>query len=209
MANQFNISQLFKDVFAVSGVAYNPKFEDESEPLNASYNLTLSDKDSNLPHSTSFMGTPIVFSWQMDGGEYLTYDNHGNVVKKQLDNFRMPAATLCSFSRAKIIRTTKVSGSRGTVKEMYGFDDWRIKIRGIMIDESNHPQAASPFDQRDRLLQFENLTDAVSVTGDIFESLRIASIVIEDIKFRQLQGKPRMIPFEMSCISDEPLELLL
>lgn len=209
MANQFNISQLFKEVFNVSGVAYNPSFEDSTEPINANYNLQLDDKDANLPHSASFMGTPILFPWQLDGGEYFTYNNYGEVERKEMDNFRMPAATLCSFSRAKIVRTTKVSGARGTVKEMYGFDDWRIRIQGIMIDESNHPQAISPFDQKERLLQFENLTDAISVTGEIFESLRIASIVIQDIKFRQLQGKPRMIPFEMSCVSDEPLELLL
>lgn len=207
MANEFNISQLLFQAFGSAGVLYSPSFDGEQVP-GINYDLEMATAD-DLPSTPSSLGTPIVFPWSLKGGNYLTYNSKGEIIEKTLGDFRMPAATLCVFTRAKIMRTTAVSGGRGTVKEMYGFDDWSITVKGVMVPESNHPQATDVFEMRNKLLEFENLTDAIEVSGDLFEAIGVSHLVINRINIPQLQGKPRMIPFEMNCISDQPIELLL
>lgn len=207
MGNNFNISQILFQAFGSAGVLYNPSFE-EGEVPELNYDLEIAT-DEDLPSTPSSLGRPIVFPWSLKGGQYMTYNDKGEVIQKTIEDFRMPAASLCVFTRAKIMRTTPVSGGRGTVKEMYGFDDWSITVKGVMVNESNHPQAKDVFAMRDKLLQFENLTDAIGVSGDLFEAIGVSHVVINRINIPQLQGKPRMIPFEMNCISDQPIELLL
>jgi hypothetical protein len=207
LANDFNISQILFQAFGSAGVLYRPSFGDEQVP-ELNYDLEVAT-DEDLPSTPSSLGTPIVFPWSLKGGKYLTYNYKGEIIEKTLEEFRMPAAALCVFTRAKIMRTTAVSGGRGTVKEMYGFDDWSITVKGVMLSESNHPQAPDVFEMRNRLLQFENLTDAIGVSGDLFEAIGVSHLVINRISIPQVPGKPRMIPFEMNCVSDQPIELLL
>jgi len=158
----------------------------------------------------SYLGTPIVYPVTLKGGIYKIYDAQGNIIEKTMTDFRLPLATIVDFSRDKIKQKTKVAGSMSSVKEMYGHDDWQIRIRGLCLDEPRHPHGLDNFmDQHNRLLDFEELADSIEVEGDLFKEKSIYRLDINQINFPQLQGKPRVLPFDMSCESDESLELIL
>lgn len=158
----------------------------------------------------SYLGTPIMYPVTFKGGFYKVYNNKGEIIEKSLADFRLPLATLVDFQRVKIKQKTRVVGSNSSVKEMYGHDNWQIRIRGLCLDDPKHPQLAQSFlDQHARLLEFEELADSIQVEGDLFKEKSIYRLDINDISFPQLQGKPRVLPFEMTCESDEPLELIL
>ena len=88
---------------------------------------------------------------------------------------------------------------------MYGFDDWVIRLRGLCLNEPDR----SAYDQITELLQWEKIADSIPVLGDLFRDKDIYNIAIQNIDIKQIQGKPNIIPFEISALSDEPLELVL
>lgn len=158
----------------------------------------------------SYLGTPILYPVTFKGGFYKKYNNKGEIIDKSMADFRLPLATLVDFQRTKIKQKTRVAGSNSSVTEMYGHDNWQIRIRGLCLDDPKHPQLAQSFlDQHARLLEFEELADSIDVEGDLFKEKSIYKLIINDINFPQLQGKPKVLPFEMTCESDEPLELIL
>jgi len=158
----------------------------------------------------SYLGTPIIYPVTFKGGFYKVYNHQGEIIEKSLADFRLPLATLVDFQRVKIKQKTRVVGSKSSVKEVYGHENWQIRIRGLCLDDPKHPQLATTYlDQHARLLEFEELADSIEVEGDLFKEKSIYRLDINDINFPQLQGKPRVLPFEMTCESDEPLELIL
>lgn len=153
----------------------------------------------------SWLGTPIIYPMVFKGGEYQIYKPTGELGSSKLNDFEIPPATLVDFRRSKNITKTRLSGNNGTVKEIYGFDDWQIRIRGLCL---NTPDI-SAYDQHLELLKWEKLADSIQVQGELFLDKDIFNLTIEDIDFRQPEGKQNIIPFEITAVSDEPLELVL
>ena len=50
---------------------------------------------------------------------------------------------------------------------------------------------------------------SIPVEGSLFEDLNIDYIVIKELVFRQVEGKPWVIPFELSCKSGASPELTI
>ncbi len=151
----------------------------------------------------------IILPITLKGKQYQIFNEVGDVALKQFEDFEMPAATLVSFRRAKIITKTKALAAKGTVKEMYGFDDWRIDIRGFCLADPAHQTAKSAYEQKLRLYDFDNIVDSIQILGELFNDIDISNITIDELSFDQLKAKPGVIPFYMRCSSDEPLELRL
>lgn len=155
----------------------------------------------------SYLGTPVMFPIQFigEGERYQVYDTNGKLRNRTFKNFPIPVATLVDFSRAKIISRTNVVGGNGTVKEIYGFDDWQIRMRGVCLADKN----SSPSFQKEQLLRWQEIAGSVKVDGVLFSEKSIYRVAITDINFTQIQAKPEVIPFEITAISDEPIELIL
>lgn len=164
---------------------------------------------NDIESEMSWLGTPILFPITFKGGVYKRLNN-GRVEDVRLSDFRLPGCTVASFQRRKIKSKTHVGGGKGSVKELYGFDDWKIKIQGFLWDEPGHPQGADTVvKQQERLLEFEELADSIEVSGSLFSQKNIYRIDIDQIDFPIQIGKPRFVPFTLTCESDEPLELIL
>lgn len=157
----------------------------------------------------SHLGTPIVYSFTLKGGIYKAFNKNGDLVDYRLADFMMPAATLITFSRAKIITKTPVLGANGTVKELYSFDDWKIRMRGVCLDDSSRKTAKTAKQQKEELLKWEQVAGSINIGGDLFTEKNIHALTINSANFDQLEGKPNIIPFELECEGDERLELLL
>jgi hypothetical protein len=155
----------------------------------------------------SYLGTPIFQPITFLGGVYQqlgTGPQAGQVVDAPYVGWALPATTTAEFARAKEITKSRPSTATGTTKEMWAFDDWDITIRGLILDgQPNYfPQAVLR-----ELLSWEKIVDSIDVSGDMFTYLGIKRLIIEKVSIGKVAGSPNVVPFQLSCASDEPLEL--
>jgi len=204
----YKVSELFDIAFGTRPIVYRPgERPAENSPITYQGMTTI----ESGPEATriSYMGTPILFPVTFIGSSYQVYAPAGNITRRAFGDFELPATTMVNFRRAKIVSKTKALAARGTVKEMYGFTDWSIDIRGICLRDPSHPQAADPYEQLRQLLEFEQIAESIEVSGELFAARSIYRLVIEDMDTPQVKGKPEVLPFYLRCSSDEPLELIL
>lgn len=199
-----DISQLFNLAFGFIPVKYYVGSTVPDKVDGALYQ-SVPTKPVEDVKKMSWMGTPVMFPMKFKGGSYQYYTPWGALQQKRLNDFELPYASVADFRRAKNITKTNVLGSNGTVKEIYGFDDWQIRIRGLCLDTPE----MSAYDQHKELLKWEDIADSIEVIGALFKDKSIYRITVEDFDFKQPQGKQNVIPFEITASSDEPLELVL
>ncbi|MBV7268369.1 DUF6046 domain-containing protein [Winogradskyella luteola] len=196
-----DISQLFNAAFGFVPIVYKVN---EGRQNNGSANYqsiqTVEDEEAQ---KLSWMGTPIMFPVKFIGQQYQFYNQSGELENKSLKDFDLPPTTVVDFRRAKNITKTNVLGDNGTVKEIYGFDDWQIRIRGLCLDTPTE----KAYDLQNELLKWEAVVNSIEVDGDLFIDKNIYRIAIEEIDFRQPQGRHNVIPFEITASSDQPIEL--
>jgi hypothetical protein len=202
MDNRYNISQLFKLAFGTNLPVYLTVPIGKEPARTAEYG-SIRTVEREEAMRLSKLGTPIVFPVKFTAGSYKFYDYQSKIVEKQLADFWLPPATMVDFSRVKNISRTDVIGGNGTVKEIYGFDDWQIRIRTVC-----HNDELSSREYEKRLIEWSEVIQSISVEGDLFGWKNIHNLVIESIDIRSLEGTPNIIPIELNCISDEPFELI-
>ena len=207
----YNIADLFKEAFGIGGLAvYNIPMDKEQGGVQLDFTGLDVVQPISAPQRMSHLGTPILFPITFKGKKYKVFNDQGDVVLKDFEDFELPAVTLTSFRRAKIMSKTNTLGSNGTVKEMYSFSDWAIDIRGICLRDPKQPQKLfEANDQKIRIAEMEEIVDSIRVYGALFTDINIDDIVIEELSFSQLKGRPGTIPFYMRCSSDQPIELIL
>lgn len=202
---KYNLADLFKAAFGIRQPIFMIPDQGQVSPeLNYSGIQVLPDYYTE-ESDTSWLGTPILFPATFMGGPYLKYRGDGTLETVDMPDFKLPPATLFSFRRAKNIVRTEVLGGNGTVKELYGFDDWIIDVRGIAFDEPTQ----SAHQQIESLLLWEQLADSVAITGRLFTQRRISRIVMNDWTDNITQGAPGSVAFQFQMVSDQPIELEL
>jgi len=192
---------LLQDVFG-QPVYYIPGISNDAEP-DMSYNMSVASAEEY--DRLSQFGTPVVGTFTIKGGNYKVYDKvSGKLVDKEYSDFEFPLATIVDFSRPKSITKTPTIGSSGTVKEIFGFEDAKISIRGICIDDPSRKSYKTAKEQQAALWALNEIADSLSILkGNIFLEKNITRFVMEDIQFSAVQGKPGMIQFEVPAVSDE------
>lgn len=219
---QFNISELFTAAFGLGRGKLPIRYDLPQEIPGSVSNFIISDEGTtnslirfDLPvvdnlndaNELSSIGTPILFPITFEGRKYNYYDSSGRLLQKEMSGFRLPLSTICEFSLDKIDEITPLSGGVGSVKELFGFDDWKINIKGICFRDPKHPQAPDPYEQKRILTEWKMLAEAVDVTGELFISKGINQLYLQSIKISQIPGKPQFIPFEITALSDKAIDL--
>lgn len=204
-----NIGALFAEVFGLSSPIYLPwgrAFKDY-DPGRYTGITTIPEEEAE---AYSWMGTPVLGTFTLDGNmQYSTYNPYGSRGSLNMVSFPMPYATLVDFSRSMNLSKTKVLGINGTVKEVYGLDDWKINIRGFCIADKSRPGFKTVAEQVNALCKFRNVTESIGVTGSIFNNKDIYAIVIDNLSFNPIQGNSSVVPFTIEATSDNPKELIL
>ena len=205
MDARYNLSKLFSAAFGIN----SPIFI--TEPLGKKALNTFDYKGIGLiedyytKEATSWMGTPIIGLLKFKSGTYKIYNSTGILEDIEYNDFVLPPATLFSFRRSKNITKTNLLGNNGTVKEIFGFDDWVIDVKGLAVDT---PQSSAR-DQIIAIKEWEELASAISVSGKLFTIKNIHAVVMDDYKEESIQGSPGIIPFSMTLTSDDAVELIL
>lgn len=210
---EFNIppiAGLFLDAFGVRiGGVYRPEAGDNTanDPNGIFTGLEIVE-EINDSYDTSGLGTPIIFPLYFSAGTYKKYNNKGEIVDKKMGDFRLPIASIASFRRDKVMGTTKINGGNGSVKEIYGFDDWQVTINGFLLPDKSQPQGLiNPLDQEKELVRWDNLASSIEVFSELFTARRIKNLTIKGINFEPMRGKPNIRAFTINALSDEPIEL--
>jgi hypothetical protein len=205
MDAKFNLSKLFSAAFGISSPIFITEPFNKQTPNNFDYKGIEMITDYYSSEATSWMGTPILGLLTFKAGTYKIYSGKGELNDIELPDFILPPATLFSFRRAKNITKTNLLGSNGTVKEIFGFDDWVIDVKGLAVDT---PESSARDQLRD-LKVWEELASAIKVSGRLFGMKKIDAVVMDDYKEESIQGSPGIIPFSMTFTSDEAIELIL
>ena len=203
-----NIANLFAEVFGVSSPIFIPWGRKQETRVPSDYkNVSIQTKEE--AERVSWMGTPVLDSFTLDGGTYNAYDDNGQLVRMTMDDFVFPYATIVEFERNMNVSKTKVLGNAGTVKEIYGLDDWNVNIRGFCLDDPSRQNQKTSYEQLNELVRWRNLADSVDVTGYLFKDKGIYSLVFESMTLAPVQGKENVYSFNIRAVSDKPIELKL
>lgn len=205
MDQRYNVSQLFELAFGVKNPIYLTIPIGKQKTPDIIYpNVNIKEVEMEEAQRLSRFGTPIVFPIKFKGGDHKVYDQNGKIKIQKYKDFWFPPATMVDFSRSKNITKTDVLGGNGTVKEIFGFDDWSIRIRTLCIVDE-----LSARDYEKEILSWEKVIQSIAVEGDLFCWKDIYSITINDIDIKSMEGSPNVIPIEIQCSSDEPIDLII
>jgi hypothetical protein len=117
--------------------------------------------------------------------------------------YRMPIETVAEYHRAKNIVKTPMRGLNNTVKEYISLDDWNIVLRGFII---NYESVDYPLEEQVAMNDFFEINKALEVTSEWMSSLGIDYVVTTDIRFPPMEGHSNVCPFEITMLSDSPVE---
>lgn len=204
--NRVALGQLFKTAFGVAPVYMTVPIGTTNEVKIEGFNPSVKEEDINEDEILkSVYNTPIIYPVSFEGGDYPIYDWYGKIKLKNYKQIWLPATTMVDFSRAKNIIKTNVIGINGTVKEYFGFDDWQIRIRMLCLNDNKYKAR----EYADILQDWFEIAGGINVRGSIFSKKEIYNIVIENFDVKTLAGSPSVIPIELSCSSNEPVEIFL
>ncbi|AZA87159.1 hypothetical protein EG349_10345 [Chryseobacterium shandongense] len=204
MDRRIEIAELFKLAFGVSSPVYLTVPIGKQRQPEIQYS-GIGIKEAELPEAErlSRFGTPIVFPLMFKGNDYQNYDIKGKIIKRKYEDFWFPPATMVDFSQSKNITRTDILGGNGTVKEIFGFEDWSIRIRTLCITDE---MSAREYEKN--IVDWSKIVQSIAVESDLFMWKGIDNIVIDDIDIKSVEGTPNVIPIELQCSSDEPFELI-
>lgn len=207
----YNIAKLFEIAFGIKSIGSYKVDKIGEKPNAVDFNYSGVEVTDSLEYASrlSHLGTPMMVPIKFKGKGYQIYNDFGEIVIDKYEDFELPAATLVNFRRSKIISKTKASAASGRVKEIFAFDDWRIDIRGFCLADAAHKTAKSARSQKIKLSEFDKIVDSIKVVSELFDDFGITHLVIEEMQFNQLKGKPGIIPFYLKCSSDEPDNIFL
>ena len=204
------IANLFLDAFGIRiGGVYKPEvFSGNPNDPNGLFTGIQIVEDINTVEEMSALGTPILFPIYFGSCVYKKYNNNGEIVDKEMGEFRLPIASIVSFRRDKIMSQTRINGGKGTVKEIYGFDDWQVTINGFFLPDASQPQGfKNPLQQEKELIKWDELASSIEVFGELFNLRGISNLTLKGINVEPFRGKPNIRAFTINAVSDEAIEL--
>lgn len=144
--------------------------------------------------------------WLGAGSEKLNrFAPDGQLKMAESEELLLPLSILVDQDTSQIRVDTPVSGGYGSVKELYAMADWQFRVRGLLIDEGMPGRTA--LELKHKLISFRQFADSIPVKGLLFEELGVDRVCINNIGFRQLEGQPWVIGFDMQLESDFSLEI--
>lgn len=170
------------------------------------------EEEADTRAGVSYLGTPVFMNIQFDPGTY-TDRNGGAISYGQIFNntsdgegFKIDTV-LCDVAIVKQIVKTKIQGVNGSVKEYISQDDYQIKIRGALVDPSGQRY---PEEQVLQLVEYCEVPESVRIYSRFLnDNFNIQYLSIENVNFPQVEGTENVQLFEITAVSDDPIELTI
>ncbi|MDB9476798.1 DUF6046 domain-containing protein, partial [Dolichospermum circinale] len=113
---------------------------------------------------------------------------------------------LVDVSVQKTIISTPIAGRRGTVKELISIGDYAVTIKGVLVSKDRYKEPDAEIRQLKALFE---VPAALEVECKLLSRLSIYSLVFQSLNLPKQPGTINVQPFEISAVSDLPVELLL
>jgi hypothetical protein len=149
--------------------------------------------EGDTPNGVSLLGTPV-FS------NLILYLPSNADIALRIDT------VLITVSMTKNIVKTAIQGRNGTFKEYVSDGDYSISIRGILTTNN-----ANQYPKADMQVLYDLLTasEPLEAVSDYLAVFGVQNLVVESFNIPQVEAFYNTQPFEITCSSDEPLELFL
>lgn len=191
----FNLRQLASTVF---GYEFNAKYSLPEEPEEDNrqadrYGVPLPPNNEG----TGLLGLPVFAQVH-----FLPQPGFAGIVLND---------PIVEVSRDKIILTTEVQGRDGTVKEYISQGDYAVTIKGILASNPLDGRVSRRYPEAEvlALKKVVEVPEALPVAGRLFRILGIRNLVIKGVSWPALPGFTNLQAFELRCLSDDPIELLV
>jgi hypothetical protein len=161
-------------------------------------------------YTYSLVNTPVIGPIKFLKSNYQDYKQNGDVIQVDMQNdYALPWSTLTTFSRSKVDTTTNLRGKQGSVVELFGFTDWKIEMRGFIMNQNqdNEDQQLFPLRELGGMQLYCDLPDAIAVSGEMFTRLQIRQIYIKDWSLQEMEGKPNVLAFRIEALSQKQVQL--
>jgi hypothetical protein len=147
----------------------------------------------------SMLNTPVFADLTLVGGKYTD-----NITNKEVTYPTLKfAAVLLTVSFASRIIKTEIQGRNGTVKEYIGEDDAKVQVQGIICGYNGH----YPAFEVGQLNDWRKAPVSKAVVSTFLQNIGIDNLVVESFDLPQVAGGYSYQTFNISCISDLPVEL--
>jgi hypothetical protein len=160
-------------------------------------------QDESGEGKQSVFGLPVYNALDIQGGTYT--DNNGEDVtypSLRLDTVIMEA------SIPKNIVRTEIQGGDGTVKEYIGEGDVQINITGFIHNTGQRSNDnVFPVSEFNDFIRISRAKTSLKVNSEFLEFLEVTEIVIDSVKFGQVEGVKNVQSFQIQCFSDIPKEI--
>jgi hypothetical protein len=124
-------------------------------------------------------------------------------VGKNKETIYLPNEPIMSVRMQKHIVKTAVAGSgaKSSVKELTGFEDVKISIDGIAINETNTEQW--PETELKNLRTLYEQRTSLYIRCSLLKSLAVTKVCIEDLDIKPISGHQGAFQYTMALVSDE------
>jgi hypothetical protein len=175
----------------IQGVAEAKEFRFEGEPASSAARNQYAE---GLPFTRTLAGATLYMPTGFSVG--------GSII--QLPN--EPIVT-CSI-RKNIVETTLAGNTRrGTVKEIINTEDWRIRIQGLCLD---HTKQGYPEDEVEAIQQLFDYNNSIKIVNYMLNNIfGITNVVMRDLRWPGMQGKPYSQAYELELVSDEDFLMII
>lgn len=206
----------FSAPVAIEGIPNKPLFVLSVFGLNALQKILLNKQEvttDEITRRSVSLNTPIYRFSDVRLSTTVTSNNdsvfsfvrnenggvNGNGIESLLDT------ALIEISQTKNLVRTTIQGRSGDVIEYISKGNYDIRIRGVIDSGSMH---VYPEDKVNTLKNILDVDESITITSAFAQLFGISDVVVTDYTFSQVPGGYNVQPYEISLISDTPLELL-
>lgn len=111
---------------------------------------------------------------------------------------------LVGISNSKNVVTTPISGRNGTIKEYINRGDYQISISGMIMSNTFN---LFPTERVRKFIRICEKEEAISFSNAFANHYNITSVVVMDYKLSEKKATRNGVPFSLSLISDDPIEI--
>lgn len=182
-----NLIQLYRQVFGYTGIPLSRMIDTSLFLQEDTADAPKFDEGTQYSDMAGSLGTPLFMPCK-------------------LDDVWLPNEPIISISGQNTIVKTVLTGVKGSVKELINTDDYSIKIQGIIVNESGDDLP------EDMIRQIRNICEkreSVTISNRLLTLFDIHQVAIESFTFPGIEGYQNCQAYEISCVSDWPLDLIL
>ncbi len=145
------------------------------------------------------LGLPVFDTLTFERFSYT--DKNGNRISQAAITFQN---VIIELSQPKNIVTTIIQGRDKSVKEYINEGDFLISIKGNLVGLDANKM---PVEEIQKIVALKTAPVEIPVSSNFLDQFGIFSIVITDVKYKQIEGMRNVVAIEIEALDEVPFEI--